>query len=53
LKSTPGAAGTQVLTAKFFDQLFFAMHDAVTAPDLDFGRESFAALATARERRIG
>jgi hypothetical protein len=53
LKAPAGTAGTRILAAKFFCEFFVAMHDPETALDVRFGWESFAALATALERRIG
>ena len=47
LKSAARTAGTRVVTTKFFDEFFVAMHDPETAFDVRFGRKSFAALATA------
>jgi len=53
LKSASGAAGAEILPAKFFDEFLIAVHDAIAAAYLRFGRESFAALTAALERRIG
>jgi hypothetical protein len=39
--------------SKFFQQFLIAVNDPESALDARFGRESFAALATALERRIG
>jgi hypothetical protein len=51
LKASSRIAGTQIVAAKFLQQLFVVVYDSVTAFDAGFGGESFAALATALERR--
>jgi len=53
LKPTSGSTGTRVVAPEFFQQFLVAIDDPETALDSCFGRKSFAALATALERRIG
>lgn len=51
LKAASGAAWAKIVAAQFFEKLFSAVDDAMTAFDVGFGRESFAALTAALERR--
>ena len=53
LKPAAGAARARVVSAKFFDEFLIAVYDPEAALDVGIGRESFAALANALERRIG
>ena len=53
LKPAAGAARARIVSAKFFDEFLIAVYDPETALHLRLGRESFAALANALERRIG
>jgi hypothetical protein len=53
LKSTPGSTGARIVPSKFFQEFLVAIDNPETALDVRFGWESFAALATALERRIG
>jgi hypothetical protein len=45
LKPMSGAAKAEVVPAQFLRQFLPAMDNAVTAPDVSFGREPLAALA--------
>jgi hypothetical protein len=51
LKAQSGAAGTQVISAEFFNQLFVFADDADAASDSGFGWEAFSALTAPLERR--
>jgi hypothetical protein len=53
LKAPARTAWTRVFTAQFFQQIFVAMDRPKAGFHLGLGRKSFAALATALERRIG
>jgi len=39
-----GAAGAEIISAKFFGQLFLSMNNAVSAFDMGFGRKPLPAL---------
>jgi hypothetical protein len=53
LKAAARAAGTRIVSAKFFYEFLIAMDDPETSLDMGFRWESFAALTAALERRIG
>jgi hypothetical protein len=53
LKPAAGAAWAGIVSAKFFDEFLIAVYDPETVLHVRLGRESFAALANALERRIG
>ena len=53
LKPTTGVARARVVAAKFFGEFLIAVYDPETALHVRLGRESFAALANALERRTG
>jgi len=40
LKPKAGGAGAQVIPSQFLEEFFVAMHDAVAATDMGFGRIS-------------